>query len=259
MRQLGTWKKLWWRSLTRSHKRTSLGPSRSRWNGATSALQPGEITSKGREFHLCSINKNAHTKKVWKVIVCSLYIYIYMGVVCVCMFIYHVVVSAGIPLTRSRHPSLSSIVPGSSSSVVYRDEINHKNNAIYIQTQADSFVSGTNGVLISDFGRRRREERDTILTMSTPPQRSAHLVIRKTQLRLSKVKIQLPTAEYPTLASMVQSQLTLFQNPQIFRTISSEPDIIHTPAHFLSGGLLWQMVIKLHPMTQSFTKLIDEI
>ena len=33
-------------SLTRSHKRTSMGPSRSCWN-STSALQPEEITSKG--------------------------------------------------------------------------------------------------------------------------------------------------------------------------------------------------------------------
>ena len=40
MRQLRRWKKLWRRSLTRSHKRTSMGPSRSCWNGTTSALQP---------------------------------------------------------------------------------------------------------------------------------------------------------------------------------------------------------------------------
>ena len=46
MRQLRRWKRLWWRSLTCSHKRTSMGPSRSCWNG-TSALQPEEITSKG--------------------------------------------------------------------------------------------------------------------------------------------------------------------------------------------------------------------
>ena len=45
-RQLRKWKRLWWRSLTRSHKRTSIEPSRSCWNG-TSALQPEEITSKG--------------------------------------------------------------------------------------------------------------------------------------------------------------------------------------------------------------------
>ena len=38
---------LWRRSLTRSHKRTSIGPSRNCWNGRTSAWQPEEITSKG--------------------------------------------------------------------------------------------------------------------------------------------------------------------------------------------------------------------
>ena len=47
MRQLRRWKRLWRRSLTRSHKRTSMGSSRSCWNGTTSALQPEEITSKG--------------------------------------------------------------------------------------------------------------------------------------------------------------------------------------------------------------------
>ena len=44
MRQL-RWKWLWWRSLIRSHKRISMGPFRSCWNGA-SALQLEEITSK---------------------------------------------------------------------------------------------------------------------------------------------------------------------------------------------------------------------
>ena len=46
MRQLKRWKRLWRRSLTRSHKRTSMGPSRNCCNG-TSALQPEEIISKG--------------------------------------------------------------------------------------------------------------------------------------------------------------------------------------------------------------------
>ena len=46
MRQLRRWKRLWRRSLTRWHKRTFMGPSRS-WNDTTSALQPEEITSKG--------------------------------------------------------------------------------------------------------------------------------------------------------------------------------------------------------------------
>ena len=47
MRQLKWWKRLWRRSLTCSHKRTSMGPFRSFWNGTTSALQPEEITPKG--------------------------------------------------------------------------------------------------------------------------------------------------------------------------------------------------------------------
>ena len=46
MRQLRRWNRLWRKSLTRWHKRTSMGPSRSCWNGTTSGLQPEEITSK---------------------------------------------------------------------------------------------------------------------------------------------------------------------------------------------------------------------
>ena len=45
MRQLRRWKRLWRRSLTCSHKRTSMGLPRSCWND-TSALQLEEITSK---------------------------------------------------------------------------------------------------------------------------------------------------------------------------------------------------------------------
>ena len=47
IRQLSRWKRLWRRSLTRSHKRTSMGSSRCCWNCRTSALRPEEITSKG--------------------------------------------------------------------------------------------------------------------------------------------------------------------------------------------------------------------
>ena len=47
MRQLRRWKRLCRRSLTLSNKKTSMGPSRSCWNGTTRALQPKEITSKG--------------------------------------------------------------------------------------------------------------------------------------------------------------------------------------------------------------------
>ena len=47
MRQLSRWKRWWRRSLTRSHKRTYMGPSRSCWNGTTSALLLEDIPSKG--------------------------------------------------------------------------------------------------------------------------------------------------------------------------------------------------------------------
>ena len=39
MKQLRRWKRLWRRSLTRPHKRTSMGPSWSCWNGTTCVLQ----------------------------------------------------------------------------------------------------------------------------------------------------------------------------------------------------------------------------
>ena len=47
MRELKKWKRLWRRSLTRSHKRTSMRPSISCWNGRTNALQSEGITWKG--------------------------------------------------------------------------------------------------------------------------------------------------------------------------------------------------------------------
>ena len=68
MRQLRRGKRLWWRSLTCSHKRTSMGPSRSCWNSTTSVLQLEKLLWRGLEFHVCTINKSAHTKKVWKLI-----------------------------------------------------------------------------------------------------------------------------------------------------------------------------------------------
>ena len=46
-RQLRRWKRLWRRSLTRSHKRTSMEPSRSCWNRITSTLQSEDITYTG--------------------------------------------------------------------------------------------------------------------------------------------------------------------------------------------------------------------
>ena len=63
MRQLRRLNRLWQRSLTRSRKMTSMGPSRNYWNGTTIAL-----LRRGLEFHVCTVNKSAHMKKVWKLI-----------------------------------------------------------------------------------------------------------------------------------------------------------------------------------------------
>ena len=58
MRQLRRWKRLWRKSLTRSHKRTSMGRCRSCWDG-TSALQPEEITSEGMRASCVPIRKKS--------------------------------------------------------------------------------------------------------------------------------------------------------------------------------------------------------
>ena len=62
MRQLKRWKRLWQRSLTGSHKRTSMEPPRSCCNHATSALQPEEITSKGTSF-MCVLSIKVPIRK----------------------------------------------------------------------------------------------------------------------------------------------------------------------------------------------------
>ena len=51
------------------------------------SLQPEEITSKGLEFHVCTINKSVHRKKSGHLFNDPrIYIYIYMCVcVCVCV------------------------------------------------------------------------------------------------------------------------------------------------------------------------------
>ena len=80
MRQLRRWKRLWRRSLTCSHKRTSMGPSRSCCNGTTSVLQPEEIPSKGARVswvyyqYRCPYQKSLET---YLMILVYIYIYIY--------------------------------------------------------------------------------------------------------------------------------------------------------------------------------------
>ena len=84
-------------------------------------------------------------------------------------------------------------------------------------------------------------------------------------------------AETKLSATMVQSQLTLFQNPHILRTISSGHDIIPTPVPFPVWGFIMTMVIVISfaherktahsdyapelftRIVQSLTKLNDKI
>ena len=70
MRQLRRWKRLWWRSLTRGLP----------WGlpGVVGTVQQvhciwRRLLRRGLEFHECTINKSAYTKKVWKLMQWSSY------------------------------------------------------------------------------------------------------------------------------------------------------------------------------------------
>ena len=66
MRQLRTWKRLWWRSLTHSHKRTSIGLPDVVWTVQLVNCSRSRLLRWGLEFHVCTMNKSAHTKKKQK-------------------------------------------------------------------------------------------------------------------------------------------------------------------------------------------------
>ena len=78
--------------------------------------------------------------------------------------------------------------------------------------------------------------------MLTPPQRAAHLVMFKISIHLYRSRSARLNSRKPNsrLNSRRPNDIFNNQNPP---DVSSEHDVIHTPAHFLSGGLLWQMVI----------------
>ena len=85
MKQLRRWKRLWQRSLTRSHKRTSMGPWRNCWNGTTSALQPEEITSKGTRVSCVYYQqKYPYEKSLETYLMILVYIYIIIIIIMSC-------------------------------------------------------------------------------------------------------------------------------------------------------------------------------
>ena len=63
MRQLKRWKRLWRRSLIRSNKRTSWGLPEDAGTVQQVHCSRRRLLRRGLEFHVCPINKSAHTKK----------------------------------------------------------------------------------------------------------------------------------------------------------------------------------------------------
>ena len=78
MRQLRRWKRLWRRSLTRSHKKISMGPSKSCLNGKTRSLQPEEFTSKGTRVSCVYYQWKRPYENSLETYLKSSYIYIYI-------------------------------------------------------------------------------------------------------------------------------------------------------------------------------------
>ena len=91
-------------------------------------------------------------------------------------------------------------------------------------------------LLIPDFGPWRHEERDTTLTLLTPPLRAAHLVVFKISVGrdLKNLTTSFNGRRSNSLLngpiSLTKYKLSVCQNPQNLRTISSGHDVIHTLA-----------------------------
>ena len=91
--------------------------------------------------------------------------------------------------------------------------------------------------------------------------RSHSVEIRKTQLHLQRSKFNSPlhgrepNSQPPW--SNVNFKLTLFQNHQILRTISSGHDVIYSPAPFSVWGFNMAMVIVISFVRERKTSPID--
>ena len=71
MRQLRRRKMLWRRSLTRTHKRIPWGLPEVVGKGQQVHCSRRRLLRRGLEFHVCTINKRTHSKKVCKLILRS--------------------------------------------------------------------------------------------------------------------------------------------------------------------------------------------
>ena len=157
----------------------------------------------------------------------------------------------------------------------------------YVQAQIQSrrtlLLQIRTGLLISDFGPWRHEERDTILKSLCWPYYADHTIwphlnVRHISWCLRSLSVEI-CKTWPH-ASTAESRLNgpistaSFQNPQILRT---EHDVRHTPVSFPVWGFIMTMVIvisfahegKTAPndytpelltrIVQSLTKLNDKI
>ena len=129
---------------------------------------------------------------------------------------------------------------------------------IQMQYKSGLCCSGPNGLLVSDFGSSTRGERHNSF-YSNPNYADARRImwcVRSLSVEICKTPttclndIELNSLcpngrelSYLPQWSNVNFQLTLFQNPQIIRTISSGHDAIHIPAPFPVWGLIMTMVI----------------
>ena len=77
MRQLRRWKRMWRRSLTRSLKRTSWGLPVIVGTVKQVYCSRRRLLRRGLEFHVCTINKSAHTKNCLETYSAIIYIYIW--------------------------------------------------------------------------------------------------------------------------------------------------------------------------------------
>ena len=77
MRQLRRWKRLWRRSLTRYTRGLPWGLPEVVGTVQQVHCSRRRLHWRWLEFHVCAINKSAHTKKVWKLL-CAPCIYIYI-------------------------------------------------------------------------------------------------------------------------------------------------------------------------------------
>ena len=129
----------------------------------------------------------------------------------------------------------------------------------YAKIQANTVVQVRTLLLTSDFGSSTRGEKHN--SYYGDPTNARRILCFKISVgRDSKIPTTCLNGREHNCQppwSNLNSQLTLFQNPQILRTISSGHDIIHTPVQFPVWGLLWQwwLVIsfaferKLHQLT----------